>query len=129
MTGMVNLDMSLFCLYSFKDFSFLNMTFKGLHHLALSISQASSCTSLPLTFKVPLPWPISSVFVAFKHNVLLICHPLFPSPHPLLQLKNHFLGEAFPDPQLQSERSITIVSQHMLYLSFIRPTIIIYLFV
>lgn len=63
------------------------MTFKSLHHLALPISSAS-CSILPSALKVPSPWPISSIFVAFAYTVPLVCHLLF-TPHPLLQLIIH----------------------------------------
>lgn len=97
MRSRVNLVMSLLRLESFKGFPFLNMTLDSLHHLALPSSPASS-----LGFRSPMTLASFFHLCAFWTHHSFRLSFLIPTPHLLLQLKNHFLREVFPDPQIQS---------------------------
>lgn len=62
------------------------MTILSLHHLALPISLASSCSILLMAFKVPYPGQ-AFILVAFAYTVLFICHSSYSQLHPCFSLK------------------------------------------
>lgn len=100
------------------------MTFKSLHPLALPVSPASARTVLPLAFEGP---SFSPILVAFAYTFPFVCHPRFPACTLCFSLKIPSSEKPLLTPK-SNQNTLSIVCQHILYLSFNRPITITHLF-